>query len=334
MQPPPRPTKPARRQVDSPVQHSVGNDGDYNIWYHKQSWGRENGNYNKRRVKSQTKCNVVLDTGYTRANTTEVPWICVHFARGCCFAGEECSYLHRIPTRFDQARLDITHDIFGRERHREDRADMGGVGCMNRENKTIYVNFGGASSYGYEAVRGMIAKTFGQFGTIEELSVKMDKTIAFVTYDIRASAEFAKECAAGQSLLGSGANEILDVRWSYDDANPRAVARRKRKAEEDLARAVQQKIEATAQDQGEEDDIDRYLDDDPYYDLPVSEDENEQDQDQSQGQGQDQGDAGTASERKADPVAEANPKTQESEEAPAANPLGLIAGYSSSDEDE
>ena len=278
-QPPRRADRPARRQVDSPVYSgTAGAAGEvYNIWYHKHAGGREFGNINKRKHKAVTKCNLDLDSGYTRGDDQRVPYICLHFARGCCFKGEECTYLHRKPTRWDQARLDLTHDIFGRERHREDRDDMGGVGCMHKPNKTVYVHFGGAATYGgspslprlldlcetrsasadskrlppslgwlagYEKLQQMIRKTFAQYGTIESLSVKMQKTIAFVTYDIRASAEFAKECLANQSLLGSTADEVLDVRWSYDDANPRAVMKRKRELEEQMASAVQKKIDS------------------------------------------------------------------------------------------
>ena len=30
-------------------------------------------------------------------------------------------------------------DIFGRERHADDRSDMGGIGSFSRENRTLYV---------------------------------------------------------------------------------------------------------------------------------------------------------------------------------------------------
>uniref|UniRef100_A0A7S2T5J2 Pre-mRNA-splicing factor CWC2 n=1 Tax=Chloropicon primus TaxID=1764295 RepID=A0A7S2T5J2_9CHLO len=363
---PGRAERPARRQVDSPVAGSSGAGGDYNIWYHKSSWGKELGNYNKRRVRAVTKCNLDLDSGYTRGDDQQVPYICLHFARGSCFLGDQCSYLHRRPTPWDQARLDLTHDIFGRERHREDRADMGGVGCMNRENRTLYVNFEGASSYGefrhspiipfgqitktplsqsadfphhttqtrnvgYEKLQKMIRKTFEQFGTVETLSVKMQKAIAFVTYDIRASAEFAKECMSSQSLLGSTLNEVLDVRWSYDDANPMAVLKKKRKAEEELAAAVQKKIDSEEQKRGarppskdvadEEDDIDRYLDDDPYYDLPAEEEKQQEE-------------GGDRAQGEADAVAPRGEGKEEQKEAAkmeeeGVNPLGLIADYGS-----
>lgn len=294
-----------------------------------------------------TKCDLALDSGTTRADYTQVPYVCLHFARGCCYLGQECTYLHRKPTRVDQAKLDMTHDIFGRERHREDRQDMGGVGSMFRENRTLYVNLGGASSYGTERLQDMIRRTFGQFGNIEKLSVKLEKGIAFVTYDIRASAEFAKECVSGQSLLGSTMNEILDVRWSYDDSNPAAVAKRKRDAKDELASAIQQTIVsnskkkakdeddrnfhsgsaqlATASGEGE-DDINRYDFDD--YDFP------------SDVEGEDEEEIEAPSGKKEVDQKDEKPKVPESsqaqaEEEPESNPIGLLglAGYGSDSED-
>jgi hypothetical protein len=34
------------------------------------------------------------------------------------YKGAECNYYHRIPTIEDEVKMDLTHDIFGRERHR------------------------------------------------------------------------------------------------------------------------------------------------------------------------------------------------------------------------
>ena len=241
----------------------------------------------------------------------------------------------------------MTHDIFGRERHREDRADMGGVGSMFRPNKTLYVNFGGASSYGKEKLKDMIHKTFVQYGSIDQLKVIMAKGIAFVTYDIRASAEFAKECLSNQSLLGSTMNEILDVRWSYDDQNPVAVIKRKREAEQELATAVKRVVDSSMpseQDAGngggdpsaqqaeaneEEDDIERYFDDDPYYDLPVEEEDEGEDEYQQEHE---------ASRPEPEPdnhadKAKATGGDGDKVVQGPANALGLIAGYGSDSED-
>lgn len=49
------------------------------------------------------------------------------------------SMYHRFPSAAIEARLPLTHDVFGRERHVSDRDDMGGVGCLSRPGKTLYI---------------------------------------------------------------------------------------------------------------------------------------------------------------------------------------------------
>lgn len=44
-------------------------------------------------------------------------------------------------------------------------------------------------------------------------------------YRWRSSAEFAKAAMHQQTLSGSSAAEVLDVRWANDDPNPRAIVR-------------------------------------------------------------------------------------------------------------
>jgi hypothetical protein len=50
--------------------------------------------------------------------------------------GGNCQFYHRIPNDSDEKRLGLSVDIFGRERHRTDRDDMGGVGSFERNNKS------------------------------------------------------------------------------------------------------------------------------------------------------------------------------------------------------
>ncbi|KAG5456992.1 MAG: hypothetical protein BJ554DRAFT_3111, partial [Olpidium bornovanus] len=45
-----------------------------------------------------------------------------------------------------------------------------------------------------------VERHFGEFGTLERVHVLRDKVVAFVTYDNRANAEFAKEAMSDQSL--------------------------------------------------------------------------------------------------------------------------------------
>jgi hypothetical protein len=109
-------------------------------------------------------------------------------------------------------------DVFGRERHKSDREDMGGVGSFNRQNKTLYVGGIRTSTPDAEA---KIRAHFGQFGPIEKINIIHGRSIVFVTYNWRVSAEFAKEAVADQSVV---TNEIVNVRWAHEDPNPRAIA--------------------------------------------------------------------------------------------------------------
>lgn len=59
--------------------------------------------------------------------------------------GPECQFWHRIPIPGDKT--EQATDIFGRERFRDEREDMGGVGSFEKCNRTLYVgNIGSSSS--------------------------------------------------------------------------------------------------------------------------------------------------------------------------------------------
>lgn len=53
--------------------------------------------------------------------------------------GSSCRYLHRIPTADDERTLPTGQDCFGRERHVEDRNDMGGVGSFSRTRFVLFI---------------------------------------------------------------------------------------------------------------------------------------------------------------------------------------------------
>jgi hypothetical protein len=91
---------------------------------------------------SQTRCILETDAGYTKATRNpsgEQPYFCLHFARGACARGHECTYAHHVPTAADDAAMTTAKDIFGRDRHSTHRDDMGGVGDMTRDSRTLYV---------------------------------------------------------------------------------------------------------------------------------------------------------------------------------------------------
>jgi len=110
----------------------------------------------------------------------------------------------------------MLHDIFGRERHRTDREDMGGVGSFNREGKTIYI--GGLKiekENKGQNLEEILIKQFSEWGDIENVRVVHSKGLAFIKYRLRASAEFAKEAMSDQTLGIS--DEVLNIRWANDD---------------------------------------------------------------------------------------------------------------------
>lgn len=109
-------------------------------------------------------------------------------------SSEDCTWLHKIPTRKDH--VDSGMDVFGRERFEEHRQDHGGVGSMRSDSKTLYV---GRIHIDHE-MEATVQKHFQQWGEIERVKILREKGVAFVTYQGRLNAEFAKEAMANQSL--------------------------------------------------------------------------------------------------------------------------------------
>ncbi|KAN0015027.1 hypothetical protein ACTFIU_001348 [Dictyostelium citrinum] len=206
--------RPARKQsthINSRYEDHDIDTTEYNIWYHKKL-----GNKNwKDRDVSETRCNVLKDCGKTRA--AKDAYFCRHFAKGRCISGADCIFLHRVPTPEDDKRLELTHDIFGRERHKTDREDMGGVGSFSRDNRTLYI--GGIKTNVSGSIEDMVRKNFEEWGRIEYVRVIANRSISFVRYLYRSSAEFAKEAMADQTLDNG---ELLNIRWATEDSNPYA----------------------------------------------------------------------------------------------------------------
>ena len=132
----------------------------------------------------------------------------------------------RIPVPSDMAKIDLTHDCFGRTRFGTQRDDMGGgmiklfvfmglVGSMNHDCRTIYV--AGLERKDGQNLEEILNKHFSEFGEVEQINVIYRLSIAFVRYRMRCSAEFAKVAMANQALDGE---EVLNVRWAYEDPNP------------------------------------------------------------------------------------------------------------------
>lgn len=232
-------TRPARRQIDPEEKEKLHwipeGTTEYNIWYDR--WVGEHWWENKDHGPSETKCSMETDAGFTKANIYDPGgnkhYYCIYFARGCCHLGSECGYLHVIPSDKDEKRIDLAHDVFGRERHRLHKEDMGGVGTFDKESRTLYVGGLGSRS----TLEKLLWTEFGEWGQIEDIRIIPKRNIAFVRYKNRVNAEFAKIAMSDQKLDG---RELLNVRWAFDDPNPKS-------RKEELLRAKQRVLEAASE---------------------------------------------------------------------------------------
>jgi hypothetical protein len=144
-----------------------------------------------------------------------------------------CSYLHRLPTIHDMFSPNV--DCFGRDKHADYRDDMGGVGSFMRQNLTLYVG----RIHVTDDIEEAVARHFSEWGEIERIRILNSRGVAFVTFMNEVNAQFAKEAMAHQSL---DHNEILNIRWATQDPNPLAMAREKRRLEEQAAEAIRRAL--------------------------------------------------------------------------------------------
>ncbi|CAN6674789.1 pre-mRNA-splicing factor Cwc2p [Trichomonascus vanleenenianus] len=224
--------RPARVQKD--IESIVADDKPpqtgtvFNIWYLKWSGG-DSSNDKFRFEKAVGRCNITRDSGYTKADKTHGAYFCLFFARGVCYRGKKCEYLHRLPTVTDI--FSPNYDCFGRDRHADYRDDMRGVGSFMRQNRTLYV---GRIKIG-DDMDEVVSRHFSEWGDIDRIRVLHSRGVAFVTYMNEINAQFAKEAMDRQSLDGE---EVLSVRWATEDPNPASHAREQRRIEEQAAEVI------------------------------------------------------------------------------------------------
>ncbi|KAJ2905301.1 hypothetical protein MKZ38_005814 [Zalerion maritima] len=227
--------RPARPQVDASIISSEPppqTGTTFNIWYNKWSGGDREDKYLSK-TAAKGRCNVALDTGFTRADKVAGSYFCLFFARGICPKGQDCEYLHRLPTIHDM--YSSNEDCFGRDKFSDYRDDMGGVGSFMRQNRTIYVG----RIHVADDIEEVVARHFAEWGQVERVRVLNSRGVAFITYTNEANAQFAKEAMAHQSLDHS---EVLNVRWATADPNPMAQAREARRIEEQAAEAIRRAL--------------------------------------------------------------------------------------------
>jgi hypothetical protein len=152
------------------------------------------------------------------------------------------------------------HDVFGRSKHGNFRDDMGGVGSIQKVNRTLYVgriteeadstqrmsmmgsikqhrgseskqNDFGNDGKGWDLTMDksrmsdtekVLYRHFGEFGELERIRVLHTRGCGFVTFVREVDAQFAKEAMMHQSL---DHDECINLRWATDDPNPIAQKR-------------------------------------------------------------------------------------------------------------
>lgn len=228
--------RPARRQVEGrertgelmpPQTGQV-----FNIWYGKWAGGDKEDKYINKN-KSETRCNIKRDSGYTRGDRIKGAYFCLFFARGSCSDGPDCTFLHRLPNVHDIYSPNV--DCFGRDKHSDYRDDMGGVGSFMRQNHTLYCG----RIHVTDDIEEIVARHFSEWGEVERIRVLNSRGVAFITYANEANAQFAKEAMAHQSLEN---NEVLNVRWATQDPNPVSQARDARRIQEQAAEAIRRAL--------------------------------------------------------------------------------------------
>jgi len=147
------------------------------------------------------RCRPELHEGKTRGGSGSD--VCLFFARGACHLGHKCNRRHRLPT---EDGLDVQFDCFGRQREATEGPDQNGPGSVLLENRTIFVG-----DFGVDCTEDTLWQEFEVFGEIVQLRFLPQKSIAFVQYNWRSSAEFAKE-AMSQQVVGEGS--VVSVRWA------------------------------------------------------------------------------------------------------------------------
>ena len=218
------PRRLARKQVAAPVLSEQASD----FLSPEEHWKRRKAPL----TRATHRCDVEADAGATLATThATTPLRCVFFARGVCHRGPQCDYVHEIPDDafFRYAGTQPQFDCFGRQRSGED--------LTNRNDcTTLFIYLGGvllaSNDNSADAIAALVGNDFSAFGPIAFVNVIISKSIAFVRYSHRSSAEFAKEAMHRQCLSGDRTETVLSVRWANEDPNPKAKARVKREREE------------------------------------------------------------------------------------------------------
>lgn len=175
------------------------------------------------------------------------------FFRSHMSSSADCTFMHILPNEIPEQ----GHDIFGRAKHGDYRDDMGGVGSLQKVNRTLYVgriteeadharlsanaamnaaikegekrNINEGKGWDWSmpkeelsATEKVLYRHFSEFGELERVRVLHMRGCGFITFHREVDAQFAKEAMMNQSL---DHEECINLRWATDDPNP--VAKRR-----------------------------------------------------------------------------------------------------------
>lgn len=169
---------------------------------------------------AKNRCNPKKDSGFTKADVLNFrkSYFCFHFANGKCKQGHKCSFSHHIPSLEECLRIDNSRDIFGRERFAKQRKDKQGVGSFMHETRTLQVTdmmiIYEKDKNTVKAAYETLWRHFGVFGTIQDVFLVPSSCMAYIRFEHRCMAEFAKEAMQNQKLDG---DEIITVKWAETD---------------------------------------------------------------------------------------------------------------------
>ena len=112
----------------------------------------------------------------------------------------------------ERADEDNLRDIFGRARHATHKDNLSGIGSFNKECRTLLVSrikldltqdrFRGAStSMSTKDIVRLLYENFSPWGAVEDIYFNQGRFIAYIKFEHRYYAEFAREAMVDQVLV-------------------------------------------------------------------------------------------------------------------------------------
>ncbi len=149
--------------------------------------------------EERSRCAPWSDVGWTVASKVNArpSLYCVYFARGCCNRGSACKSHHHVPhCQVDSGNL----DVFGRLRLDTD----------DKDERCLFL-----ATLQFEESQHMhlwneLLNIFSPWGPLESIIVGNGR--AWVKYEYRSAAEFAKAACSGQQMSFSPS---LEIRWAF-----------------------------------------------------------------------------------------------------------------------